>query len=58
MKRYLSYLKNQKGQGMTEYIVIVALAVGMITLFFPTIRNAIKDKAGDIAREIKKPQNE
>ncbi|WP_157903154.1 Flp family type IVb pilin [Cupriavidus malaysiensis] len=39
----LKSLKQQKGQGMTEYIIIVALiavsAIGVYSLFGQTIRN-------------------
>lgn len=53
MKRYLNYLKaNNKGQGMTEYVVILALVVGLIVAFFPTIREKITDKSKKIGTMI------
>jgi Flp pilus assembly pilin Flp len=43
MRRFLNkLLKNQKGQGMTEYLIIVALiaiaAIGVVTVFGSDIR--------------------
>ena len=42
MKAMRKMMKNQKGQGMTEYIIIVALiaiaAIGVVTLFGDNIR--------------------
>ncbi len=53
MNRYMNYLKSRKGQGTTEYIVILALIIGLLVVFFPTIETAIKDKAGKIAETIR-----
>ena len=45
--------KNQSGQGMTEYIIIVALiavaAIGVYALFGKTIRNQVAGLAGEVA---------
>lgn len=42
MKKMRKLMKNQKGQGMTEYIIIVALiaiaAIGVVTVFGDNIR--------------------
>jgi pilus assembly protein Flp/PilA len=42
MKSMRKLMKNQKGQGMTEYIIIVALiaiaAIGVVTIFGDNIR--------------------
>jgi F0F1-type ATP synthase membrane subunit b/b' len=55
MKRYLNYLKNRKGQGTTEYIVILAIAVGIVmSIFWPKIRTALTDKTGKIVQGIEK----
>lgn len=44
---------NQRGQGMTEYIIIVALiavaAIGVYGLFGKTIRNQVAGLAGEVA---------
>ncbi|RJG07829.1 pilus assembly protein [Noviherbaspirillum cavernae] len=45
--------KNQKGQGMTEYIIIVALiavaAIGVYSMFGQTIRGQVAGLAGEVA---------
>ena len=42
MTKFRKSMKNQSGQGMTEYIIIVALiaiaAIGVVTLFGDNIR--------------------
>ncbi len=42
MKRFLKKFRRQRGQGMTEYIIIVALiaiaAIGVVTVFGQDIR--------------------
>lgn len=44
---------RQRGQGMTEYIIIVALiavaAIGVYALFGKTIRNQVAGLAGEVA---------
>lgn len=44
---------RQHGQGMTEYIIIVALiavaAIGVYSLFGKTIRNQVAGLAGEVA---------
>ncbi len=46
-------MKNQKGQGTTEYIVILALIISLIVVFFPKIRDAMSEKSDKIAQMIK-----
>lgn len=45
--------KGQRGQGMTEYIIIVALiavsAIGIYAAFGKTIRNQVAGLAGEVA---------
>jgi hypothetical protein len=45
--------RSQRGQGMTEYIIIVALiavaAIGVYSLFGKTIRNQVAGLAGEVA---------
>jgi uncharacterized protein (UPF0333 family) len=47
------YTKKQRGQGMTEYIIIVALiaiaAIGVYNMFGKTIRNQTAGMAGGLA---------
>jgi Flp pilus assembly pilin Flp len=46
-------IKSSNGQGMTEYIIIVALiavsAIGVYGLFGKTIRNQVAGLAGEVA---------
>ena len=55
MKRYLSCLKNQKGQGTTEYIIILAIAVSpALVVFWDQIKPKLSDKVGKIASGIER----
>ncbi len=53
MKAMRKLMKNQAGQGMTEYIIIVALiaiaAIGVITLFGDNIRKLFGMSADALA---------
>ena len=52
MKLLLERLKNKKGQGTTEYIVIVAVIVGLLFVLMPRIKDAIKAKTGELTAMI------
>ena len=44
---------NQKGQGTTEYIVILAIVVGLaVTIFWGQIRGVLNPKISTIATQI------
>ena len=47
-------LKQNRGQGTTEYIVILALIVAAILLFWPQIRDAVKEKTKQVSDDIKR----
>ena len=51
--RFTRQRNGQRGQGMTEYIIIVALiavaAIGVYALFGRTIRNQVAGMAGEVA---------
>ena len=53
MKSFARNKKRQFGQGMTEYIIIVALiavaAIGVYSLFGKTVRNQVAGMAGEVA---------
>ena len=53
MKNSIVRHMRQRGQGMTEYIIIVALiavaAIGVYALFGKTIRNQVAGLAGEVA---------
>ncbi len=56
----LIHFRNQQGQGMTEYIVILALvvvsAIGVYSLLGKTVRNQVAGVAQEIAGQSSKPQ--
>jgi Flp pilus assembly pilin Flp len=53
VRRPRTSMQRQSGQGMTEYIIIVALiavaAIGVYSLFGKTIRNQVAGLAGEVA---------
>lgn len=53
IERFNGQKRGQRGQGMTEYIIIVALiavaAIGVYSLFGKTIRNQVAGLAGEVA---------
>jgi pilus assembly protein Flp/PilA len=52
-RRWISRLRRQDGQGMTEYIIIVALvaiaAIGVVTVFGDNIRKVFAASAEAVA---------
>ena len=53
MNKMNSLIRSEKGQGMTEYIIIVALiaiaAIGVITVFGNNLRNLFANSANALA---------
>ncbi len=41
-------LKNQSGQGATEYILLLVVIVGLVMAFGPRIKKAMSDKLTDL----------
>lgn len=41
-------IKNQSGQGATEYILLLVVVVGLVMLFGPRIKQAVTDKMGNL----------
>ena len=58
MNRMNTLIRNEEGQGMTEYIIIVALiaiaAIGIITIFGQNIRALFSASAAALAGETDK----
>lgn len=48
-------LSNKKGQGTTEYVVIVALVVGLAVLLWRTLESSLQPKIADIGAKIANP---
>lgn len=60
--KHFKILRNQLGQGMTEYIIIVALiaiaAIAAFTYFGSTVRNQTTAMTQELAGQSGKAQNE
>lgn len=41
-------LKNQSGQGATEYILLLVVIVGLVMMFGPRIKSAMNTKMSDL----------
>ena len=50
-------LKNNRGQGATEYILLLVVVVGMIVAFGPKIKKAISDKTTALEGDMGKVNN-
>ncbi len=51
-KRMTKSLTNEKGQGMTEYILLLVMVVGLVVLFKGQITEIIKQKVTDLSSDI------
>ena len=53
IKRFRQFMKGRRGQGMTEYIIMVALiaiaAIGIYTIFGQQIRAVISSMGGQLS---------
>lgn len=47
-------IKNQSGQGATEYILLLVVVVGMVVAFGPKIKKAISDKTTALENDMGK----
>ncbi len=53
MKNYVRYMRNRKGQGTTEYIIILAIAVSLaLVAFWGKIKPKLDEKIDGIATGI------
>ena len=48
VKSFKSLLKNDKGQGTAEYVLLLAIVAGVLMMFGPQIKDAIKAKMDGI----------
>jgi hypothetical protein len=52
------HLKSKTGQGTTEYIVILAIVVGLaLAVFYQPIKNALNTKVGQVTAGIAQAGN-
>lgn len=49
-------LKNQSGQGATEYILLLVVIVGLVMMFGPKIKKAMSDKMEKLDSDIQNVQ--
>lgn len=47
-----SLISNQSGQGATEYILLLVVVVGLLTVFKEPIKNAMKSKSESVGNKI------
>jgi len=45
----MTFLRSRKGQGTTEYIVILAMILVALLAFWPRIKTALTTRANDTA---------
>ena len=43
------FLRNERGQGATEYILLLVVVVGLVVAFGPKIKAAVEKKMGDVS---------
>jgi hypothetical protein len=48
----MNVFKNRKGQGTTEYIVILAVVVAALVIFWPRIKDALSVRVTETTRGI------
>ena len=51
-KQTLNKLKNQSGQGMTEYILLLVIIIAVAAVFREPIKKAIGQKMEDVNSKI------
>lgn len=51
-------LKNNAGQGATEYILLLVVIVGLIMAFGPRIKKAVSDKVGNLEESMANVKSE
>ncbi|MBL7669133.1 MAG: hypothetical protein JNM39_01490 [Bdellovibrionaceae bacterium] len=46
------FLKNNKGQGMVEYILLMVVIIALVTIFKDPIKTAVSDKVNSLKDSI------
>lgn len=47
-----NFLKNERGQGATEYILLLVVVVGLVMIFKDKIQTTVKDKISSLSSDI------
>ena len=45
-------IKNERGQGATEYILLVAVVVGVVMAFGPKLKTKLEETTGKLSKGI------
>jgi Flp pilus assembly pilin Flp len=45
-------IKNNKGQGMVEYILLLVIVVGLVLAFKEPIKNAVSGRVDDVSNSM------
>lgn len=45
-------VEDESGQGATEYILLLVVIVGLVTMFGNDIKNVVKSKIGELSGSI------
>ncbi|MDR3253695.1 MAG: hypothetical protein LBT07_01850 [Endomicrobium sp.] len=53
-----NWIKKHKGQGMVEYILIVAVVVGIVFITYKTLGKNIKKQFSNAAKTVQKADKE
>lgn len=46
------FWKDESAQGMTEYILLLVIVVGLVMMFKENVRNILETKIKDLGRQI------
>jgi hypothetical protein len=49
---FTSRVKNERGQGMLEYILLLVVVVALVMVFKDKIKSAVEAKVGDLSSSI------
>ena len=56
MKKMNSFFKNlwkdESGQGMVEYALLIVIVIALLTVFKEPLKNAVSSKMGEISGQI------
>ena len=46
------FVKDESGQGATEYILLLVVVIGVIFMFGPKLKQIVQDKMGSIEGDV------
>lgn len=57
-KNFMKMIKNQKGQGATEYILLLIVVVALVMVFKDKIKDTVQGKVEELSGQIEGFQGE